>query len=266
MSYSFSPSSYSSDVYRIAQIVQDASTLILDADRTHLGTQLKTSRRDMVTDYDKRIQDMLVERLSGEFPGVGFLCEEGGELSQKDGVRFVIDPIDGTSNFVHGTHVSAISVGLVDGDEALLGVVLNPFAHELYTATNGGGAKLNGERLPQIPDCTLEDSLVCVGTSLYFPNLYQKTLDLLARRGREFNDIRRDGSAACDCCYVADGRYGLFFEMSLAPWDYAAGALVARECGARVSTMAGDPLSYKERISVLVGAPTAVKQFLAGER
>ena len=253
------------DLARVERIVRDAARLMTQADRAHLGTRLKTSRRDMVTAYDRAVQDRLVAALAADFPGVGFLCEEGGELSQRDGVRFVIDPIDGTANFVHGTGVSAVSVGLVDGADPVLGVVYDPFSDECYAAAAGHGATRNGVALPQVEDVQLADALVCVGSSPYFPDLYQRTMDLLARRAREFNDIRRDGSAACDCCYVADGRYGLFFEMSLAPWDFAAGALVARECGAWVGTMEGAPLTYADRVSVLAGAPRAAEAFLKGE-
>lgn len=269
------PADLLADAAQVASIVSDVAGMLLDAAPSDLGTSLKTSRRDMVTEYDRRVQAELVERLGRRFGGVGFQCEEdvetGDGAAARDvhctaGTRFVIDPIDGTANFVHRTGCSAVSVGLVDGEEPLLGVVCNPFAGELFVAARGCGATLNGEALPRIPDVELADALVCVGTSLYFPELYQRTLELLARRGRDFNDIRRTGSAACDCCYTAQGRFGLFFEYSLAPWDYAAGSAIARECGAWVGAMDGGPLVYGRRSSVLIGAPRAVEQFLAGER
>ena len=266
-----------SDLAEVERIVAEVARLLTDAPHARLGTQLKTSRRDMVTDYDRRVQLQLVEKLAAAFPGVGFQCEEDVvptdaacqtalDVHRTSGLRFVIDPIDGTANFVHGTRTSAVSVGLVEDDEPVLGVVCNPFVDELFAAARDHGSTLNGVALPKIADCSLADSLVCVGTSLYFPDLYQRTLELLVRRGKEFNDIRRTGSAACDCCYVAHGRFGLFFECTLAPWDYAAGSLVARECGAWVGTMDGGPLVYGSRSSVLVGAPTAVEEFLAGEK
>ncbi len=248
----------------LARIVREVGSTLTDVDRGHLGTRLKSSRRDMVTAHDRRVQGELVERLAREFPGVGFQCEEGDDLRQTSGQRFVIDPIDGTANFVHGTGCSAVSVALVDGATPQLGVVFNPFDGELFAAGRGRGATLNGEPLPRVPDAELGDSLVCVGTSPYFPDLFAATMRLLVARAPEFNDIRRDGSAAIDCCCVAAARYGLFFEMSLAPWDFAAGALVATECGARACTMGGAPLTFSDRVSVLVGAPTAVEQFLAG--
>lgn len=255
-----------SDLARLAKTVREVGRSLLEADRSHLGTRLKSSRRDMVTAHDKRVQAELVELLSREFPGVGFQCEEGEDARQEGGIRFVIDPIDGTANFVHGTGCSAVSVGLVDGNEPVIGVVYNPFHDELFAARRGGGATLNEQPLPQIPDADLQDSLVCIGTSPYFPDLFAKTMALLVRRASEFNDIRRDGSAALDLCYVGAARYGLFFEMSLAPWDIAAGTLVARECGARVCTMEGGGLAFAQRTSVLAGSPRAVEQFLAGER
>lgn len=255
----------SSDLVELVRIVESAARMMLEGKRGAMGTKLKTSRRDMVTQYDAKIQETLVEVLPKSFPGVGFLCEEGEGLKQTDGLRFIIDPIDGTSNFVHGTGCSACSVAMVDGNDPIMGVVVNPFTNEVFAAERGKGATLNGEAMPKMQDVSLADSLVCIGSSLYFPNLYQQTMDLLSRRGKEFNDIRRDGSAALDCCYTADGRYGLFFEMTLAPWDYAAGSLVALECGAHVSRMDNTTLTYGERNSVLIGAPTAVEEWLAGE-
>ncbi len=254
----------SNDLEKLVQIVERAAKLMLEAERGHLGTKLKSGRRDMVTEFDARIQQVLVDELGAAFPGVGFLCEEGEGLKQTDGTRFVIDPIDGTANFVHRTGCSATSVALVDGDDPVLGVVCNPFTGETFAAQRGQGAMLGGEPMPQVDDVCLADSLVCIGSSLYFPELYQQTMDLLARRGCEFNDIRRDGSAALDCCYTADGRFGLFFEKTLAPWDYAAGSLVASECGAFVGNMDGGALTYGQRNSVLVGARTAVEEWLAG--
>lgn len=253
------------DLEELSRITISAAQRMLEGERGHLGTRTKSGRRDLVTGYDSAIQQTLVEELGRSFPGVGFLCEEGDDLKQTSGLRFVIDPIDGTANFVHRTGCSATSVALVEDDSPIMGVVCNPFSGETFEALAGSGAMFNGEPMQQVPDVCLADSLVCIGSSLYFPELYQQTMDLLARRGNEFNDIRRDGSAALDCCYTADGRFGLFFEMTLAPWDYAAGSLIAAECGARVSDMDGEPLVYGRRDSVLVGAPTAVSEWLAGQ-
>lgn len=268
------------DLSLVVRIVEEAAATIADADRDRLGTHAKSGRRDMVTAHDVRVQALLVECLSAAFPGAAFQCEEGAgdqgaggqgdqgagaPLSATRGLRFVIDPIDGTANFVHGTGQSAVSVALARDDEVLLGVVCDPFTGETFCARAGGGAWLNGRPLRRIADARLEDSLVCMGTSPYFPDLYRATMELLVRRAEEFNDVRRDGSAALDCCYVATGCYGAFFEMSLAPWDVAAGALVARECGAWVGTMEGAPLGLSSRGSVLVAAPSAAAQFLAGQ-
>lgn len=250
------------DLDELVRIVESAAQRMLSGERGHLVTRTKSGRRDLVTEYDAAIQDALVEELGRSFPGVGFLCEEGDDLKQAEGLRFIIDPIDGTANFVHRTGCSATSVALVEDDSPIMGVVCNPFAGETFSALAGSGAWLDGEPMQRIPDACLADSLVCAGSSLYFPELYQRTMDLLSRRSCEFNDIRRDGSAALDCCYVADGRFGLFFEMTLAPWDYAAGSLIAVECGARVSDMDGNPLVYGKRCSVLAGAPTAVGEWL----
>ncbi|MGI6217115.1 MAG: inositol monophosphatase family protein [Coriobacteriales bacterium] len=253
-----------SDLAQLIDIVEEISGLMLEASSEDMGTKQKSGRRDLVTRFDAMIQEKLVDRLGKTFPDAGFLCEEGEGLKQIEGLRFIIDPIDGTSNFVHGTGCSATSVALVEDDRPLISVVRNPFTGETFSASAGDGAWLNGDKMPQIEDSCLADSLVCVGSSLYFPELYQETMDLLARRGREFNDIRRDGSAALDCCYTADGRYGLFFEKTLAPWDYAAGSLVAIECGAHVSNMEGKPLTYGERNSVLIATKTAAAEWLAG--
>ena len=251
------------DLTELVRLTEQAAALMRDADRTHLGVEQKTGNRDLVTHYDKLVQETLVETLGRAFPGVGFQCEEGGEFAQTTGTRFIIDPIDGTSNFVHGMGLSATSVALVEDDTPLAAVVANPFSDETFSAAAGRGAAKCGAALPPVADAGLADSLVCLGTSLYFPELYQKTLDLVARLGLQFNDIRRLGSAALDCCFAAEGRYGVFFEYTLAPWDYAAGSLIAAECGAHVSTMENAPLRYDARCSVLIGAPRAAEEFLA---
>lgn len=254
------------DLAHVVRIVEEAAATIADADRDDLGVRTKSSRRDMVTAHDERVQALLVQRLSEAFPDAAYQGEEDAGFSATKGLRFVIDPIDGTANFVHNTGQSAVSVALVQDDEPLLGVVCNPFSGETFSAQAGRGAWLNGHPMARIADARLEDSLVCMGTSPYFPDLYRKTMELLVRRAAEFNDVRRDGSAALDCCYVAAGRYGLFFEMSLAPWDVAAGILVARECGAWAGTMEGGTIGLVERGSVLVGTPCAAAQFLIGEK
>ena len=224
----------------------------------------KTDHRDVVTEYDRKVQQLLIERLSAAVPGAKFFCEEN---DQHDDLRaehlFVIDPIDGTMNFVRRLNHSCISVAYLHRGEPLAGAVYNPYVDEMFHAVRGGGAFLN-ERPIHVDPVPLAESLVCVGTSPYRSDLAARSFALMERAFRASLDIRRQGSAALDLCSVAAGRAGLYFELSLCLWDYAAGALIVEEAGGRCCTLEGGALPFDSgRPAVLAGGARALADFLA---
>jgi myo-inositol-1(or 4)-monophosphatase len=195
---------------------------------------------NFVSYVDKGSEKILVERLSKILPEAGFLTEEG--TIEKKGLRYcwVIDPLDGTTNFLHGFHPYSISISLRDNDEIIAGVVYEVSGNEVFSAWKGGGAWLNGTRIYVSKAPTLGDSLIATG----FPYSDFGRLDMymqcLAHFCKHTHGIRRLGSAAIDLAYVACGRLEAFYEYGLHPWDIDAGILLVREAGGRASDFSGN--------------------------
>ena len=248
---------------KLEQIIMEAGAVIRSARDAAQSVEEKTSPRDLVTKYDRQVQEFLREKLSALLPEAGFMGEEDPkeqDFSQYEWL-FIVDPIDGTTNFIQGFHNSCVSVGLMHRGEMEYGLVYNPYDGELYTARRGAGAFLNGRRI-RCADHDLAHSLLIVGTALYYRELTGRTLSILNKALPRVQDIRRFGSAALDLCYLAAGRAGVFYECRLCPWDYAAGALIAAEAGCQVTSLEGGALDYFHKCSVAAGSPTAYRQFM----
>ncbi len=242
----------------IVKIVRDAGGIIRSAGDAERSVREKTGPRDLVTKYDLMVQDFLRRELLKLLPEAGFLGEEGDEredLSQKEWI-FIVDPIDGTTNFVQGYHNSCVSVGLARKGRMEYGVVFNPYDGELYAARRGKGATLNGSPI-SCADRPLDRSLLIFGSALYYRELVPETLRLFNAAFPLVQDIRRFGSAALDLCYLAAGKAGVFFECRLCPWDYAAGSLIAEEAGCVVTQLDGSPIDLFDKCGILAGSPTA---------
>ena len=245
----------------ICEAEREAAALILQAH--DILAERKTDRRDVVTEYDRRVQSMLIERLSAVLPAARFFCEEN---DRHDDLRaehvFIIDPIDGTMNFVRGFHHSCISVACMRRGRLAAGAIYNPYVDELFTALDGGGAFLNGRPI-RVSDEGLGASVVCVGTAPYSPALADRTFALMKAAYLAGLDVRREGSAALDLCSVAAGRAGAYFELGLSLWDYAAGLLLVREAGGVCCQVDGEALPLgPSRPSVAAGGPQAVRELL----
>lgn len=249
---------------KVIAIVQKAGQLILSAKNPLSAAEVKTSHRDLVTAYDRLVEAYLKKELLALVPDAAFLGEEGEQTPHWEAAEqlFIVDPIDGTTNFVQGFQNSCISVGLMCHGTMELAVIHNPYTGETYSAKRGAGAWLGDCRL-HIEDRDLLHSLLIFGSSLYYRDLVPVTLQIFNEVFPKIQDIRRFGSAALDFCYIAAGKAGAFFECRLCPWDFAAGSLIAQEAGAVVTAMSGAPLDYFHKCSVLVGAPTAHRQLLA---
>lgn len=230
------------DIYieKIEKIVRKCGEIILNADRSRIKIDSKEGKANFVTEYDEKVQAKLKEELLKAIPEAMFLGEEGEQENYNgEGLCLVVDPIDGTTNFIKDYHTSCISVGLLKDGKRYVGVVYNPYLDEMYTAKAGEGAYLNGERI-YVSDEPLSNGIVLVGTAPYYRELHEKTFDLITRYFKASLDIRRSGSAAIDLCSIAAGRAELYFELRIQPWDYAAGALIVEEAGGIVTTLEGD--------------------------
>ena len=223
----------------------------------------KSGRRDVVTEYDRRVQALLMKLLKKAVPDAHFFCEEMAERDRLDAEHlFIIDPIDGTMNFVHGFHHSCISVAYAERGEVLTGAVYNPYADEMFAAVRGGGAFLNGSAI-HVTDAGLRESVVCFGTSPYDASLAGRTFALAKTLFDASLDLRREGSAALDLCTVAAGRAGLYFELQTSLWDYAAGALIVREAGGQCVRTDGSALPQDgSKTDIVAGASAAIAEFL----
>ena len=200
----------------------------------------KKGLNDFVSYVDKGSEKMLVEKLSLLLPEAGFITEEG--TSEKVGLKYcwVIDPLDGTTNFLHGFHPYAISIALKEYDEVVAGVVYEVSGNESFTAWKDGGAWLNGIQDQVSKAAKLSDSLVATGFPYNDFSRIDSYMNCLTHFCKHTHGIRRLGSAAIDLAYVACGRFEAFYEYGLHQWDIAAGMLIVREAGGRVSDFSGN--------------------------
>jgi myo-inositol-1(or 4)-monophosphatase len=216
-------------------IAREAGALILD--RRQAGVRVaatKSSHTDVVTAADRESEALIRARLIAARPEDTVLGEEGGEQTGPSGLTWLVDPIDGTVNYLYGIPAYAVSIAVADHDRTLAGVVLNPVSDECWSAAAGAGADLNGRPIQIRPEPALSAALI--GTGFGYATARRaaqaRTLQHILPRVR---DIRRAGSAALDLCAVACGRLDGYYERGLHRWDHAAGALIAREAGAEVA-------------------------------
>ena len=245
---------------QICEAEKDAAGLILHAHG--ILAETKTGRRDVVTEYDRLVQERLIALLQKACPEAHFIGEESGVRDRLDADRlFIIDPIDGTMNFVHGFHHSCISVAYAERGEVCAAAVYNPYVDELFSAFLGGGAFLNGRKI-QVSDAPLEDSVAVFGTAPYYSELEEATFTLARKVFHHCLDLRREGSAALDLCTVAAGRAGVYFEQRVCLWDYAAGALIVREAGGVCSRIDGSPFPQDgSKTDIFAGSQAAAADF-----
>lgn len=196
------------------------------------------SLNSLVSYVDKTAEKMIVDGVKPLIPEAGFIAEEDTESIRGERYNWVIDPLDGTTNFLHGLPVFAISIALMDGDEVVLGVVYELGQKEMFSAIKGGGATLNGRAIKVKNTPELKDTLLATGFPYYDFDRMKSFLDLLSNLFTKTRGVRRLGSAATDLAYVACGRFDGFFEYGLNPWDVAAGALLVTEAGGKVTDYA----------------------------
>ena len=237
---------------KVKQIVLDAwKTVNAALDSVTVFTK---GRADFVTQTDINIQRYIKKSLYDLYPHMGFMGEEENTNVGAAGMQWILDPIDGTTNYIYHYNHSAISLGLKGENGILFGIIYNPFTGEMFSAMKGEGAFLNGSAIHVTDTGTLDDALIAIGTSPYHkelaPDIFRKIEKLYGRA----LDIRRTGSAALDLAYVACGRLDAYFEYRLKPWDYAAGDIILSEAGGIIKGIGGNPISYEKASDVVAGA------------
>ncbi|HEX4700480.1 MAG TPA: inositol monophosphatase family protein [Actinomycetes bacterium] len=222
-------------------VAREAGRLIVEDRPRGMGVaDTKTTATDIVTVMDRRSERLIVERIAAARPDDGFLGEEGSEREGSSGVSWVVDPIDGTVNYLYEIPAYAVSIAAAVGGEVVAGVVVNPVLGETWTALRGEGAWLDGRRLEAVGPPPLELALVATGFG-YDARRRTRQAEILQAVLPRVRDVRRFGAASLDLCAVAAGRVDAFYEQGLMPWDLAAGGLVAAEAGASVTGLHGRP-------------------------
>jgi len=212
---------------------------------------------NIVTSADVAVQDYLQKELLALIPGAGFQGEENHQQDIAKEVCWIVDPIDGTTNFARGMQQSGISVGLREGSELVLGVVYNADLDDMFWATKGNGAYLNGKKL-SVSNKDFAHSIICTAMSLYRKSYAKMCSDVLLETYGQCADFRRFGVASLEICYLAAGRVDTFFELRLFPWDFAAAAVILREAGGVISTMVWDKGPARLSSDMILDAPSPI--------
>jgi len=225
-----------------AEAARSAGDLLIRmlGDARHI---VKKGEIDLVTEADLAAEKAVLKIIGRNFPGDTLLSEEAGRHGAASSRTWLIDPLDGTTNYAHSFPFFAVSIALEIDGEVVLGVVCNPYMDEFFEAAKGRGARLNGEPIRVSDTGTLQDSLLATGFPYDIHERPERVMPLLEEMLVRAQGVRRLGSAALDLCYVAAGRLDGFWEQDLKPWDTAAGEIIVREAGGKLSTFAGKPYS-----------------------
>ena len=210
---------------------------------------------DLVTEVDHQSEAFLLGEIQGKYPGHHIFAEESGIIQGNDEHIWFVDPLDGTVNYAHHIPIFCVSIAYASHGELTLGAVYEPMRDEMFAAERGRGARLNGRPIQASTVTELQKSLLVTGFPYDAWNTPQDNFANFVHFGKLTQGVRRLGSAALDLCYVAAGRFDGFWEISLKPWDVAAGGLIAEEAGARVTNVQGDRDYISSPQSVIAAAP-----------
>lgn len=242
------------DIQQVITIVKDMRKYFMDTEKSHQITF--KGDVDFATEADFSVQREVQERLQAAWPEIQFMGEEKDNSGiDFSGAVWILDPVDGTTNLVHGFGQSSVSLALSVDSVLELGVVYNPFSNELFHAVRGQGAYLNGKQIHVSAAARMKEALISVGTAPYYHELAEQNFERMKRIFLDCQDIRRIGSAAIDLCYVACGRTDAYYEPNINPWDYGAGALIVKEAGGCVSDFEGGVVPVDRRCCLVAGTP-----------
>lgn len=246
-------------IEKIKSAVREAGKLMLNDEKAEVF--VKEGHANLVTERDIAVQGYIIKALSEILPDSCFFAEEKKDNVLTDEYTWIIDPIDGTLNFIHNRRCSCISVALCKNKKPVIGVIYDPYHDELYYAERGKGSWCNDREL-HVADTDYNLSVISLGSSPYDSNLAEKTMEAAKYFLLQCADIRRKGSAALELCDLAAGRLDGMFELKLSPWDYSAGFLIAEEAGAIVSTPEFDIPDYSAPHCVLAATPKCFDSML----
>jgi myo-inositol-1(or 4)-monophosphatase len=217
---------------------------------SHFGKVSKIDKKgiiDLVTEADTESESVIIETIRKVFADHAILAEESGLRTGDSDYQWIIDPLDGTTNFAHQIGLFSVSIAFSVKDETVLGIVLNPLTRELFTAVKGKGASLNGRHIDVSKATTVSESLLVTGFPYNLRDYFDPLLTRFAKCLKASQGVRRLGSAAIDLCFIACGRFDGFWEENLKPWDTAAGELIAREAGAIVTDFSNKPFTINKK-------------------
>ncbi|MGM9947928.1 inositol monophosphatase family protein [Floccifex sp.] len=210
----------------------------------------KTDISNIVTSMDVQIQNQVIQKLLNCPIDACIYAEEQGKQEMNEGYVWVIDPIDGTTNYAYDYKWSCISIALLFQKQVQIGVIYNPYLDEVFYAQKNKGAYCNGNRI-HVTNHFLKNSICAIGTSPYYPELMDISFNRIKALFSYSKDIRRSGSAALDLCSLASGRVDAFYEQRLSPWDFAAGSLIIQEAGGIIESL--EEFSFENNISIVAG-------------
>ena len=234
-------------------LIKEAGRKIRHSFSSELAIETKADANDLVTNIDKEIEQFFIERIRKDFNGHRILGEEGfgDNVDSLDGFVWMLDPIDGTMNFIHQQRNFAISLGIYQNGIGVLGYIYDVIHDELYSAQIGQGAYLNDERIPMLEPTTISNAIIGMNASWVVPNHHIENEGLI-RLVKDVRGIRSYGSAALELAYVSTGRIDAYMSMRLSPWDVAGGVVIATEVGAVATNLKGQPLNFLEQDTFLV--------------
>ncbi|MBM7586678.1 myo-inositol-1(or 4)-monophosphatase [Bacillus pakistanensis] len=238
------------------QWIKEAGKKVRESFQTELNIQTKSNRNDLVTNIDKETEQFFIEKIRAVYPNHKILGEEGfgDELESLDGIVWIIDPIDGTMNFVHQQRNFAISIGVYENGTGILGYIYDVVHDELYHGQKGKGAYMNDYALPKLEAVKVENAVIALN-ALWVTENRKIDPSILAPLVRDVRATRSYGSAALEMAFVASGRLDAYLTMRLAPWDIAGGKVLIEEVGGVVTDLKGNELNLLNKSSLLVGKP-----------
>lgn len=250
------------DLY-IKSIIKEAGHRIRNSFLSDITIESKSDANDLVTNIDKEIEQFFIARINRDFPDHRIFGEEGfgDDIQDTAGVIWMLDPIDGTMNFIHQKRNFAISLGIYEDGIGKLGYIYDVVNDDLYHGVHGGGAYYNDERLRQLADTSIGESILAMNATWAVPNRHfdhTGTLKLI----QEVRGIRSYGSAAIELAYLASGRIDAYISMRLSPWDIAGGMVIAREVGAIATNFKGDPANLLHQDTFIAANPSIHAQLL----
>ncbi|MBI4127265.1 inositol monophosphatase [Candidatus Peregrinibacteria bacterium] len=227
------------------KLAHDAGLVALDMQKKGFKIENKNGTANFVTDADKACEKLIVDTIRNNFPDHSVLSEEMGEIKGAGEYKWIVDPIDGTTNFAHGLPIFGISIAIVKNGKPIIGVVEIPGMKETFWAMQGRGAHLGNAKIKVSKTSELKNSLLATGFPYARAERYKKNIELFDAFYNVSHGVRRIGAASVDLCYLACGRFDAYWEFDLKAWDVAAGKIIVEEAGGTVTNMDGSTLDPK---------------------